>query len=111
MKKLAVSKRGKQSLFEGILIDVPQDKQHSMITRHDINERTPKLSLRTRSINRSVLSNFRKRKGSPIINGNASKYVSLAEGVLHFEKDTPERFHTKRRSGLYFSIILCARGM
>lgn len=100
MKKLVVSKKGKRSLFDGIVLDVSQDKQHSMVTRQDTEEHTPKLTLRSRSVNRSFMSDTtRKRKGSPVVNGNINKYVSLAEGILHFQKDTPERFHTKRRSG------------
>ena len=35
MKKLAVSRKSKHSIFEGILIDEPEDKQHTMVTRQD----------------------------------------------------------------------------
>ena len=51
-----------------------------------------------RSVNRSIMSDTRLRKGSPVINGNITKFESLAEGMVHFQKNTPERFHKKQRS-------------
>ncbi|XP_014261767.1 targeting protein for Xklp2-like isoform X2 [Cimex lectularius] len=70
---------------EKIKLDsVPPEKQHSMITRHDVFK-----SLRKGVINKEAV----KRKGSPINYGG--KHMTLAEHLFHFQNDTPPRFKSK----------------
>ncbi|XP_014246013.1 targeting protein for Xklp2-A-like [Cimex lectularius] len=77
------------STFEGIQLNsIPPEKQHSMVTRHDVFK-SPKIELRNRVVDRETL----KRKGSPIKYGG--KYQTLAEKVFHFQNDTPPRFKSK----------------
>jgi hypothetical protein len=41
-----------------------------------------------------------KREGSPMTeNCQPKKYISMAEAVCRFQKNTPDRFHSKPRTG------------
>ncbi|XP_046683075.1 targeting protein for Xklp2-like isoform X1 [Homalodisca vitripennis] len=102
MKKLSV-KAKKRTYFDGIEIDLQEEKQHTMTTRTDQARKTPTIGLRTRVVNKSMGGLNRKRKftfgecEAPI------KYMAMAEQILHFQKDTPPRFHTSKRrsSGIH----------
>ncbi|XP_073975153.1 meiotic 38 isoform X2 [Rhodnius prolixus] len=85
--------------FDGIILPMnsEKDKEHAMMTRQDKVIKTPVMELRTRQIVREA----KKRKASPKLEDvcfnrkQASKFMTLAEKIMHFHEDTPPRFKTK----------------
>lgn len=69
-----------------------------MVTRSDQASKTPTIALRTRVVNKDEGAN-RKRKAETV-HLDATKYMAMAERILHFQKDTPPRFHTSKRKSL-----------
>lgn len=113
-------------LFEGIVLEKPEVKPHRMTTRLDSVLKTPVLKLRSRSVPKPldnsdssetdhapvisdqtvtstgiVHNRFTavKRNASPL--NSTRKFMSLAEQVQHFHKDTPDRFRSKPKTLQY----------
>lgn len=114
-----VQKLRATQVFEGIVLEKPEVKPHRMTTRLDSVLKTPVLKLRSRSVIKALESESSEVDHAPVISDhtvsstevmhnrftsvkrNASplhstmKFMSLAEQVQHFHKDTPDRFRSK----------------
>lgn len=104
-------KNKRRTCFDGIALCVKEEKQHTMTTRSDQASKTPTIDLRTRAVQKEPTQS-RKRKSESGYERCNTKYMAMAEKVLHFHKDTPPRFHSNRRrsSGKLMLIILNRHG-
>ncbi|XP_054260887.1 targeting protein for Xklp2 [Macrosteles quadrilineatus] len=110
LKNISLRTR-KRTHFDGIEIKTDIEKQHSMVTRNDEKIKTPKIELRTRSIAKDAdLNKNRKRKSTYAEEMRApEKYMAMAEHILHYQRDTPPRFHSHKRQSIGKSGTLLKR--
>lgn len=97
---------------EGIELELPRVKHHAMITRLDELESTPKIDLRTRSVVKSGYKYEHIKPGSQDnlkLDKSSKKYMSIAEKVRNFFKNTPPRFHSKPTISAGESLLSGAR--
>lgn len=100
-------KNKRRTCFDGISLCIKEEKQHTMTTRSDEASKTPTIELRTRAVQKEPTEN-RKRKSDFGDKRCSTKYMAMAEKILHFQKDTPPRFHSNRRlSSGNLSLFVC----
>jgi len=89
----------KRTHFEGIDIAIKNEKQHCMTTRNDEKIKTPKIELRSRTVTKGGNPPQNLKRKSMFVDENKApeKYMAMAEHILHFQRDTPPRFHSHRR--------------
>lgn len=83
----------RHTIYEEIPINKLGEKLHAMTTRKDTATRASQPDL-----SRVIKENeSRKRKATSRASEMPKKFIALAEHTLHFQKDTPPRFHSSRR--------------